>query len=35
LEYLRKAPQAADRTIIVERLRVLRDRLQTEGEDNG
>jgi tetratricopeptide (TPR) repeat protein len=35
LEYLRKAPQAADRTVIVERLRVLRDELQKEGTDNG
>ena len=30
VEYLRKAPDASDRAVIVARLRVLRDRLRTE-----
>lgn len=34
VEYLRKAPDAPDRTLIVERLRVLRDQLRTEGTGN-
>lgn len=33
LEYLRKAPQAADRPVIVERLRGLRAALQAENDD--
>jgi hypothetical protein len=31
VEYLRKAPDATDRTLIVERLRTLRDQLRAEG----
>jgi len=31
VEYLRKAPDAGDRAVIVARLRTLRDRLRTEG----
>lgn len=34
VEYLRKAPDATDRTLIVERLRTLRDQLRTEGTGN-
>lgn len=34
LEYLRKAPDAVDRPVVVERLRGLRDTLQTEGTEN-
>jgi predicted Zn-dependent protease len=34
LEYLRKAEQADDRVIIVERLRILRDVLRTEDTDD-
>jgi predicted Zn-dependent protease len=35
VEYLKKAPDAADRVVIVQRLRVLRDRLQTEESTDG
>lgn len=35
VDYLKKAPDAADRAVIVQRLRVLRDRLQTEESTDG
>jgi tetratricopeptide (TPR) repeat protein len=35
VEYLRKAPDASDRAVIVARLRTLRDRLRTEGTSDG
>jgi beta-barrel assembly-enhancing protease len=34
VDYLRKAPDAADRTVIVQRLRTLRDQLRTEETSN-
>lgn len=35
VDYLRKAPNATDRAVIVERLRVLRDRLQSKESTDG
>jgi predicted Zn-dependent protease len=35
VEYLKKAPNATDRTVIVERLRMLRDRLQSKESTDG
>jgi predicted Zn-dependent protease len=35
VEYLRKAPDASDRAVVVARLRTLRDRLRTEGTSDG
>jgi predicted Zn-dependent protease len=35
VDYLRKAPDAADRPVIVERLRVLHDRLQSKESTDG